>query len=622
MAVSRINNNQITHNQRRAIMLRKTFTILTVLALLTGSNLFAQNKSLKFERAERINPATESLNANTGSVAPAGTLVGDQLMFTNYDYAGNNNIPNMVDMHDFTGDGLWDLVGVAMFRDATALARQIKMFVGNRTDDFAVFDITPADGSGWGTLQVANAGPLANTALVMCHQGGNSKLWFVDLATFAVTGGNTAVAGNFPSFAYLDDGTGWLTNTSGEVWKSTDAFATFTSQGWFLDPADPAPTGYPSEYILSRSPNGQYLMHVAAWSMNGNGQFDGVVEDSSDYTGINYSTDAGATWQFEIIGRDGYTMVDNRPGYYPVFENFGQVAGIVDDNGVMHVTANGYSIYAPSAGDTTFAFAALYWNSRDRKWIAVSDETIEKDPNYDSAKRPGNGIGCAYPVPSATTDGSNIFVVWQGSEYDGPTIREWTPTATDPDVIYFTDLYYSVSGDGGVTWTQAAVLPDQSAASVQESYPSVNRWLEVGVPSSTEATAHFLYMVDEIPGTSLFAANNTSGNGSSWNYEQVVISLLDVDDSAPIVNSFELSQNYPNPFNPSTSIKYSVAERSNVTLKVFDMLGREVSTLINTTKDAGSYEVSFDASNLASGLYVYTLSAGNFTSSKKMMLMK
>ena len=86
--------------------------------------------------------------------------------------------------------------------------------------------------------------------------------------------------------------------------------------------------------------------------------------------------------------------------------------------------------------------------------------------------------------------------------------------------------------------------------------------------------------------------------------------------------TFNLAQNYPNPFNPSTKISYTVAERNNVILKVYDMLGREVTTLVNTTKDAGNYEVNFDASNLASGLYIYKIQAGNFVQSKKMLLLK
>ncbi len=80
---------------------------------------------------------------------------------------------------------------------------------------------------------------------------------------------------------------------------------------------------------------------------------------------------------------------------------------------------------------------------------------------------------------------------------------------------------------------------------------------------------------------------------------------VEVKISQPL--NFELSQNYPNPFNPATSIRYSLAERSNVTIKVYDILGNEVRTLVNQQKPAGSYELKFDGSNLASGIYYYKL---------------
>lgn len=85
---------------------------------------------------------------------------------------------------------------------------------------------------------------------------------------------------------------------------------------------------------------------------------------------------------------------------------------------------------------------------------------------------------------------------------------------------------------------------------------------------------------------------------------------------------YSLSQNYPNPFNPNTVIKYSLADKNLVTVKIFDILGREVKSLINEVKDAGSYEVSFDASKLATGVYFYTIRSGNFTDTKKMLLVK
>ncbi|MBW7889397.1 MAG: T9SS type A sorting domain-containing protein, partial [Bacteroidetes bacterium] len=88
-----------------------------------------------------------------------------------------------------------------------------------------------------------------------------------------------------------------------------------------------------------------------------------------------------------------------------------------------------------------------------------------------------------------------------------------------------------------------------------------------------------------------------------------------------------LEQNYPNPFNPSTTIRYSIPEARNhsaiaVTLKVYDLLGKETATLVNEVQEAGNYSVQFNASQLSSGIYFYTLTAGNNISTKKLLLLK
>lgn len=127
----------------------------------------------------------------------------------------------------------------------------------------------------------------------------------------------------------------------------------------------------------------------------------------------------------------------------------------------------------------------------------------------------------------------------------------------------------------------------------------------------------------------------------------IVISVEDESIEKPIAN-YLLTQNYPNPFNPSTTIKYSIpfvepayrqgrrkssfAQSSNqsqsgdwlynITLKVYDILGREVTTLVNKQQQPGNYEVVFDANNLPSGTYFYRLQSGSFTETKKMMVVK
>jgi hypothetical protein len=110
-------------------------------------------------------------------------------------------------------------------------------------------------------------------------------------------------------------------------------------------------------------------------------------------------------------------------------------------------------------------------------------------------------------------------------------------------------------------------------------------------------------------------------NNEGWkvlNYSGVT----DVNDKNLNVESYELSQNYPNPFNPTTTINYRIPKSEFVTLKVYDVLGREIQTLVNQQLLPGFYQAQFDGSNLASGVYFYRIKAGNFIQTKKLMLLK
>lgn len=91
---------------------------------------------------------------------------------------------------------------------------------------------------------------------------------------------------------------------------------------------------------------------------------------------------------------------------------------------------------------------------------------------------------------------------------------------------------------------------------------------------------------------------------------------------AAVITDYSLEQNYPNPFNPATNIRFSIPQSSFVTLKVYNMLGKEVATLVNEQRESGIYEVTFDGKDLASGVYIYKIQAGNFTATRKFTLMK
>ncbi|MFQ3598140.1 MAG: T9SS type A sorting domain-containing protein [Chloroherpetonaceae bacterium] len=135
-------------------------------------------------------------------------------------------------------------------------------------------------------------------------------------------------------------------------------------------------------------------------------------------------------------------------------------------------------------------------------------------------------------------------------------------------------------------------------------------------------------------GTTTEAQSYSFVDRSTFNTEKVYYRLKQVDFdgqfeysniievSVSLPTKFSLAQNYPNPFNPTTSIAYELPRTSRVVLKVYDVLGREVTTLINEEQSAGRYVQTFNASNLSSGIYFYRLQAGNFVETKKMMLVK
>ncbi len=125
----------------------------------------------------------------------------------------------------------------------------------------------------------------------------------------------------------------------------------------------------------------------------------------------------------------------------------------------------------------------------------------------------------------------------------------------------------------------------------------------------------------------LFLDNNTLT--APGNARNSFVTRLNLSGNATAVSNsnksplnFSLSQNYPNPFNPSTLISYQLPQQSDVKLKVYDMLGKEITTLVNKVETAGNHTVSFDASNLSSGIYFYTLNTASFKQSKKMILIK
>jgi hypothetical protein len=107
-----------------------------------------------------------------------------------------------------------------------------------------------------------------------------------------------------------------------------------------------------------------------------------------------------------------------------------------------------------------------------------------------------------------------------------------------------------------------------------------------------------------------------------WDSASVSITLTDIGDNLSNPLEYRLYDNYPNPFNPSTILRYSIPEEAFTSIKIYDAIGNQISLLVNESKPAGVYEVEFNGAGLSSGIYFYTLEAGSFKQTKKMILNK
>ncbi|MEO8231046.1 MAG: right-handed parallel beta-helix repeat-containing protein [Ignavibacteriota bacterium] len=148
---------------------------------------------------------------------------------------------------------------------------------------------------------------------------------------------------------------------------------------------------------------------------------------------------------------------------------------------------------------------------------------------------------------------------------------------------------------------------------------SVTNWEHIGFINGNGTTTEksFYSFVDKNPvqGKSFYRLKQIDFDGT---FE--LSNIIEVDFS--LLTEFSLEQNYPNPFNPTTSIKYAIGSKQFVQLKIYNILGNEVSTLVNEIRPAGNYEVNFNASRLSSGVYFYKLQSGSFIETKKMLLIK
>jgi hypothetical protein len=218
-----------------------------------------------------------------------------------------------------------------------------------------------------------------------------------------------------------------------------------------------------------------------------------------------------------------------------------------------------------------------------------------------------------YSTPSLSwsDDGTVLYCAFNAVQPDTSTYA----TGTN---YHFQDILISQSLDNGATWSPLRYVTH--TARRDEIYPSLSK------TGNTATTFNITYNESGSPGCFTFNQNAPADTTYSVFKRLVFANLQPVsvkNISTQVPESFSLSQNYPNPFNPTTTIKFTLPKSSVVTIKVYSITGQLVATLAeNEATQVGTNEVKFNGENLSSGIYFYTIEAGSFKETKKMMLIK
>jgi hypothetical protein len=206
--------------------------------------------------------------------------------------------------------------------------------------------------------------------------------------------------------------------------------------------------------------------------------------------------------------------------------------------------------------------------------------------------------------------------IYNGSLYCVFTafLRGNTQTVDDGSVVNAGEIFITYSTDNGNTW--ATPVNITNTPNREEKHPSAIR----NLVTPTGDSVGVFYMRDMKAGGWVNVAS--WGQAPVYGIYRKVSGVIGIKQDLEVVREFRLFQNYPNPFNPTTTISYYIPKSANVTLKVYNILGAEVATLVNGFEKSGAKEIVFDASGLASGIYYYTIVSGDYKDTKKMVLVK
>jgi photosystem II stability/assembly factor-like uncharacterized protein len=431
---------------------------------------------------------------------------------------------------------------------------------------------------------------------------------------------------SYSDMCFINPNTGWVVGESGVIVKTADGGATWTRQ-------TSGTTAWLNCVYFYDANNG--------WAAGANGVMVKTVNGGTTWTGVSTGTtatieggcftsasagwmatnsgaviktiDAGNSWSAQAIavphhlnavhfvtplvgwvaGNGGKLLKTNDGGATWIEQTSGTTRNlnaiafanvdtcwVVGDNGVIHVTNNGGASWSSQISATTQNLRDVFFTNARHGWAVGLNSTIVE-----------YAIVHALPIQLARFTAAAI---------NNSVRLEWTTISEVNNFGFF----------------------------VERQVQNATEWIEV--PNSfiagngtTNQPQHYSFVDRNVgAGTWLYRLRQHDLDGTVNYTEPVSVDILTSVEGKDLPTEFALKQNYPNPFNPSTTIEFSIAKAGLVSLRVFDVLGKEVATIVNEPLNQGSYTKTFSAEGLSSGMYLYKLTAGDFVTTKKFVLSK
>jgi hypothetical protein len=353
-----------------------------------------------------------------------------------------------------------------------------------------------------------------------------------------------------------------------------------------------------TQYNYMSSPTGNFSIESGTGGLTGifgqayNSE-NQVTYFKSTNNGISF--DAGTTIFSSQIDGDDTLFADNTAGMQCCY--FG-----VDPHLIFTVTSKRTRVVNSDPNTKYFPKTKLlHWSPSTGITFAATYNSII---NFEDTLTQSRMAPLCQPSIGVTPNGT-LVCTFTGF------IKGDKQTAKDGTRVNAGEIFITISTNGGLTWSNSRNLTNTSG--IEEKNSSLLR--------KFSADSLSVYFVRDMMAGS-WVLNPSWGKTPVYGIFHFPSHYININEDPQFPSDYKLEQNYPNPFNPATTIKYSLRKAGYVTLKVYDLLGREAAVIVNGYQDAGEKQFVFDAKDLAGGIYFYTLVSGDFKETKKMMVVK